>query len=151
MQAVSNLRNGNTGADQQHFGVLHPDIFDIGTDGDAHFLLKLPGQIIFRVSNLLGKSGELQLLLRMEFNIVPTKPNLGRNFWIGSVFSNPEDEVLKHGKIQGCQIGKRFALSHAVDITVADGIGGIGGDSGLDGFPNAEGCESGGCDDGFLP
>ena len=43
MQAVSNLRNGNTGADQQHFGVLHPDIFDIGTDGDGIYIVDSEG------------------------------------------------------------------------------------------------------------
>ena len=126
MQVVRNLRNGGSGAYQHHFRVLHPNIFDIGTDGDPHFLFKLPGEVVFRVSHLFCQLGELQFLLRMELNIVPAKPNLGRYPGIGPVFPDPEDEVLKHGKIQGCQIGNRFALGHAVDISVANGIGGIG-------------------------
>ena len=44
---------------------------------------------------------QLQLLISMKLNIIPTVSNLGRYCWIGAVLTYPENEILVHGQIQG--------------------------------------------------
>ncbi len=100
MQTFCDLRYGNAGADQHHFGPLYPYVFDIGADRDAHFLLEFSGQIIFGVPHLFGEGAEFQFLLRVEFNIVPATADLGGNIRVCPVFPYPENEVLIHGEIQ---------------------------------------------------
>ena len=100
MQGIRNLRNGLTGTDQHHFGTLYPYIFDVGTDGYAHFLLELSGQIIFGVAHLFGKGAELQFLLRVQFDIIPAAADLGGYIGIGPVLPNTENEIFEHGKVQ---------------------------------------------------
>ena len=150
MEAVCNLGNWLIGADQHHFGTLHPDIFDVGADGYTHFLLKLSGQVIFRISHLSGEGGESQLLFCVQFDIVPAAADLGGNVGIGPVFADPENEILKHGQGQRSKVRMRFALGHAVDITVTDCIGGIRGDSRLNGFADAQVDKGGGDNDSLL-
>ena len=43
VEVVRNLGNWLIGADKHHFGTLHPDIFDVGADGNTHLLLEFPG------------------------------------------------------------------------------------------------------------
>lgn len=150
VEAVCNLGNWMTGADQHHFGTLHPNIFDVGADGYAHLLFEFSGQIVFRISHLSGEGRESQLLFCVQFDIVPAAADLGGNIGIGSVFTDPENEILKHGQVQGGKVGKGFALGHTVDISVTDGIGGIRGDSRLNGFPDAQVGKGGGDYDSFL-
>ena len=130
--------------------VCRSNNLNVGADGDTHFLFELPGEVIFGVAHMLCQMVKPQLLLRMKLDIIPARTNLGGNLRIGTVLPYTEDKIFVHGKGQRCQIGKGFALGHAVDISATNGIGGICGDSSLNGFPNAEGCESGGCDDGIL-
>ena len=150
MEAVCNLGNWLTGADQHQFGTLHPNIFDVGADGYAHLLFEFSGQIVFRISHLSGEGRESQLLFCVQFDIVPAAADLGGNVGIGPVFADPENEILKHGHGQRSKVRMRFALGHTVDISVTDGIGGIRGDSRQNGFPDAKIGEGGGDNDSRL-
>ena len=76
-QCIRNLGNRDAGIDQHHFSPLHPDIFDIGTDRKAHFLLEFSGQIVFGISGLFGQFGKFQFLLCMKLNVIPAAADLG--------------------------------------------------------------------------
>ena len=144
VELIRNLVDGGVGGGEHQLRSLHPDEPNIAADGNAHFLLEFPGEVVFGVTHLLCQSRELQFLFRVKLDVVTAKPDLCGNRRTCAVLPDPEDKVLVHRQIQGGQLRKGPALAHTFYVSFSNRKSRIHGDAGGDGFPDTQGGKTGG-------